>query len=73
MFRLLGTVIYWIAGLSAERYGIFILILLLEIVTATVLGIAISAPCPSSTMATNIAVPIVIIAFIFAGFYSKFL
>lgn len=65
-----GTIVYWIAGLRDDRYGIFILILMLEIVTATTIGLAVSSFSPNKEFAVNIAVPIVIIAFVFAGFYS---
>eukprot|EP01031_Cornospumella_fuschlensis_P032511 gene32511-39307_t len=64
-----GTIIYWITGLRAIKFGFFILILALEIVTSTTIGLTISAVCPSADMATNFGVPLVIICFIFAGFY----
>lgn len=66
-----GTIIYWIVDLNNARYGYFILILLLEIVTAIALGLAVSAVSPNPDVATGIAIPCVIIPLLFAGFYSK--
>jgi ABC-type multidrug transport system ATPase subunit/ABC-type multidrug transport system permease subunit len=64
-----GTLIYWIVGLNRVRYGYFLLILLLEVVTAIALGLAVSAASPNADFASAIVIPIVIIPLIFGGFY----
>lgn len=66
-----GTLIYWIVGLNKVRYGYFLLILLLEVVTAIALGLAVSAASPNADLANAFVIPIVIIPLIFGGFYSK--
>jgi hypothetical protein len=67
-----GTILYWIVDLNNDRFGEFIGILLLEIVTAISLGLAVSAVSPNPEIATAIAIPCMIIPLLFGGFYSKF-
>jgi hypothetical protein len=66
-----GTIIYWIVGLSHTRFGYFLLIVLLEVITAIALGLAVSALSPNVDVASGIAIPCTIIPLLFAGFYSK--
>lgn len=66
-----GTILYWIVDLNNDRFGEFIGILLLEIVTAISLGLAVSAVSPNPEIATAIAIPCMIIPLLFGGFYSK--
>eukprot|EP01037_Dinobryon_pediforme_P040803 gene40803-50166_t len=49
-----GTILYWIVDLNNDRFGEFIGILLLEIVTAISLGLAVSAVSPNPEIATTI-------------------
>lgn len=67
-----GCIVYWIVGLSSSRFGYFLLILMLQVITAIALGLAVSALSPSEDMATGIAIPCMIIPLLFGGFYSKF-
>ncbi len=66
-----GCIIYWIVGLNRNRFGLFILILMLEIVTGISLGLAVSAISPNVEVAAAIGIPLTIVALIFGGFYSK--
>lgn len=66
-----GTLIYWIVGLNEIRYGYFLLILLLEVITAIALGLAVSAASPNADFASAIVIPIMIIPLIFGGYFSK--
>jgi hypothetical protein len=49
----------------------FLLILLLEVVAALALGMMISAAAATPELAIAIGIPVTIISFVFAGFYSK--
>jgi hypothetical protein len=49
----------------------FLLILLLEVVAALALGMMISAAAATPELAVAIGIPVTIISFVFAGFYSK--
>jgi len=51
--------------------GMFILILLLEVIAALSLGMLISAAAATPELALAIGIPTTIISFLFAGFYSK--
>jgi len=64
-----GCVVYWIAGLNPDRFGIFILLIMLHAVTSISLGLAVSAAAPSTEAASAIGVPFIIVPLIFAGFY----
>jgi ABC-type multidrug transport system ATPase subunit len=67
-----GCIVYWIAGLDPNRFGYFILILLLLAATAISLGLAVSAVSPNADVANAMGVPLTIVALIFGGFYSEF-
>lgn len=64
-------IIYWIVGLNPHRFGFNILILVFEVLTATSLGLWISSAMPSIEAANVLGPPAVIIALLFAGYYSK--
>lgn len=49
----------------------FLLILLLEVIAALGLGMMISAAAATPELALAVGIPITIISFVFAGFYSK--
>ena len=49
----------------------FLLILLLEVVTALSLGMLVSAASATPELALAIGIPLTIISFVFGGFYSK--
>jgi len=66
-----GCIIYWLVGLNADRFGLFLLILMLEVVTGIALGLAISAFSPTPEAAMTLGVPLVIIPLLFGGFYSE--
>ena len=66
---LYACVIYFTANLRTSKFGIFVLILMLETVTGISLGLAIGALMPTLEAALGFGPPMVIIALIFAGFY----
>jgi hypothetical protein len=75
-FTLLPTlcfslIIYWIVDLdpSAANYGMFILILLVEVISALSLGLVISAFAPSVEAAMAISAPLLTCLILFSGFY----
>jgi hypothetical protein len=70
---LFGTIIYWLTDLQPIRFGYFLLILGLEIVTAISLGLAVGAASPTPGVASAVGIPIVIVNLIFGGFYSKYM
>jgi uncharacterized membrane protein (DUF485 family) len=49
----------------------FLLILLLEVIAALAMGMMISAAAATPELALAIGIPVTIISFVFAGFYSK--
>lgn len=51
----------------------FLLILELEVVAALSMGMLVSAAAATPELAIGIGIPVTIISFIFAGFYSKLL
>ncbi len=64
-----ACIVYWMVGLNPNAFGVFILILMLEAMTAISLGLAISALTPSLEAALGIGPPTIIVALIFGGFY----
>lgn len=66
---LYAIVLYFSANLRTAKFGIFVLILMLETVTGISLGLAIGALMPNLEAALGIGPPMVIIALIFGGFY----
>jgi len=64
-----ALVVYWMVGLNPDRFGYFILILMLESTVAVSLGLAISALAPNIETALNLGPPMIIIALLFGGFY----
>lgn len=68
-----GSIVYWVVGLNHDRFGYFLLVILIEIITAIALGMIVSAIAPNADAATAMGIPCIIIALIFAGFYSTFL
>jgi hypothetical protein len=52
--------------------GMFLLILLIEVMAALALGMLVSAGASSPEVATGIAIPITILFFLFSGFYSTY-
>jgi hypothetical protein len=54
-----------------DRLGMFLLILLLEVIAALAVGMMISAAAATPELALGIGIPATIISFVFAGFYSK--
>jgi ABC-type multidrug transport system permease subunit len=77
-FTLLPTlcfslIIYWIVDLdpSAGNYGMFIFILLEEVVCALSLGMVISAFAPTVEAAMAISAPLLTCLILFSGFYMS--
>ena len=68
-----SCILYWIVGLNKHTFGYYLLIVLLEVITAIALGLAVSAFAPNTDAANGMAIPCMIIPLIFAGFYSKFI
>jgi ABC-type multidrug transport system permease subunit len=64
-----GCIVYWIVGLNPNTFGYFLLILMLEALTATSLGLAVSALMPNVEAATAAGPPAIIIALLFGGFF----
>jgi len=67
-----GIIIYWIVGLKANAFGYFLLILMMQVLTAISLGLAVSAISPNAGFATALGTPLVVIALIFGGFFSTY-
>jgi ABC-type multidrug transport system ATPase subunit len=70
---LFGTVCYFMAGLqmSAEKYGINMLALCFTALAAQGMGFAISTGSPNMEVANLIAPLIVVILFLFGGFFAN--
>jgi hypothetical protein len=66
------TIIYWMVGLNADTYGFHLLIVMCEVLTGISLGLTISALTPSIEAANALGPPAVIIALLFAGYYSEY-
>jgi ABC-type multidrug transport system permease subunit len=66
-----GIIIYWVVGLNADTFGYFLLILMMEVLTAISLGLAVSAVSPNVAVATAMGTPLVVIALMFGGYFSK--
>ena len=64
-----GCIVYWIVGLNPNTFGYFLLILMLEALTACSLGLAVSALVPSVEAANAAGPPAIIIALLFGGFF----
>ena len=64
-----ACILYWIVGLNADRFGYFILILMLHVVVTISLGLFISSFAPNVDAANAMGVPFLIIGIIFGGFY----
>ena len=56
-----GCIVYWIVGLNPHTFGYFLLILMLEALTAVSLGLAVSALMPSVEAANAAGPPAIII------------
>jgi len=66
---LFGCIVYWIVGLNPSTFGFFLLILMLEALTAVSLGLAVSALMPNVEAANAAGPPAIIIALLFGGFF----
>lgn len=66
-----GIIAYFSAGLEYKRYGIYQLIVMLESITAVSLGLVAGSYSESAASASSFALSLIIINFIFGGFYSK--
>jgi ABC-type multidrug transport system permease subunit len=64
-----GSIVYWMVGLNPDRFGYFILILMLEAVTAVSLGLAVSAAAPNVELAQALGPLPIILSLIFGGFF----
>jgi hypothetical protein len=64
-----ALVIYWIVDLRAGGFPIFLMIFMLESVTAMALGLMVSAACPSVEATGAVSAPIITLLIIFSGFY----
>jgi len=64
-----GTIVYWMVGLNPDRFGYFLLILMLEAVTAVSLGLAVSAAAPNVELAQALGPLPIILSLIFGGFF----
>jgi len=64
-----GSIVYWMVGLNPDRFGYFILILMLEAVTAVSLGLAVSAAAPNIELAQALGPLPIILSLIFGGFF----
>lgn len=62
-------IVYWIVGLNEDRFGEFVGIMLLQILTCVMLGYAISATMPTVEASTAVGPLCMIIAILFGGFY----
>lgn len=68
---MLGTIVYWMAGLRPElyRFLVFMGIITLESIAAVALGMAISSVSSSAEVAAVLANPISVVMLISGGFY----
>ena len=64
-----AIVVYWMVGLNPDRFGYFILIVMMEAVVGVSLGLAVSAIAPNTEIALALGPPTIIIALLFGGFY----
>ena len=66
-----SIIIYWAVGLNSDpgRFGIFLVILILESLAALGLGMIVSVISPSVEAANALGPPIVIVLLLFGGFY----
>ena len=62
-------ILYWIVGLNPNTFGYFLLIMMLEALTAVSLGLAVSALMPSLDSALAVGPPAMLIGVLFGGFY----
>ena len=65
------VILYWAAGLNplAERFFIFLAIVILDTISALALGLFVSALAPTTSIANAIGPPILLVFIIFGGFY----
>ena len=68
---LFGIIVYWIVNLnpSASNYGMFLFIMLIEVISAMSMGLVISAFAPTIEAAMAIAAPFLTCLILFSGFY----
>lgn len=66
-----STILYWTTGLNplADRYVIFVIVIILATLNAASLGYLISSISPSPQIANAIGPPIFIILLLYGGFY----
>ena len=62
-------VVYWMVGLNKDRFGEFVGIMLVQILTCVMLGYAISATMPTIEASNAVGPLCMIIAILFGGFY----